>query len=134
MSVLVKNPTAEAMRLTSGTPVGRVEPLGQWAQLSVTDRSSEDASDQAGSVCSTTSEEQESGEEDSRRLKLSEKLNVSGEDLTPEQTQIIRDCVLKAHDVFSLSERDRGEVDAVEHNIDTGDSPPIRQPMRRVLR
>ncbi len=94
VSVLVKNPTVEAMRLTSGTPVGRVEPFGQWAQLSVTNRSPDNASDQAGCVCTTTAEEQESGKEDSQRLKLSEKLNVSGEGLTPEQTQIIWDCVL----------------------------------------
>ncbi len=33
VSVLVKNPTAEAMRLTSGTPVDRVEPLGQWGAV-----------------------------------------------------------------------------------------------------
>ena len=44
----------------------------------------------------------------------------------------MRDFVLKAHDVFALSELERGEVEGIRHEIDTGESPPIRQPSRRV--
>ena len=36
------------------------------------------------------------------------------------------------HDVFSLEEGERGETNLVELGIDTGDSPPVRQPLRRM--
>ncbi len=35
-------------------------------------------------------------------------------------------------DVLSLSPLDRGEVERVTHDINTGASPPIHQPPRRV--
>ena len=40
--------------------------------------------------------------------------------------------MLNYHRVFSLEERERGSVAGVEHTIDTGDSPPIRQVPHRV--
>ena len=40
--------------------------------------------------------------------------------------------MLEAHDVFALDEGERGEVREVQHEVETGDSPPIRQPVRRI--
>ena len=40
--------------------------------------------------------------------------------------------MLGAHDVFAVDEGVLGEVREVQHGIVTGDSPPIRQPVRRV--
>ena len=48
------------------------------------------------------------------------------------QTQKIRDCVLKAHDIFALDDMEQGETKGVEHVIETGDHQPIRQAARRV--
>ena len=42
------------------------------------------------------------------------------------------DFVLKAHNVFALSELERGEVEGIRHKMDTGESPPICQSPRRV--
>ena len=33
---------------------------------------------------------------------------------------------------FALDEGERGEVREVQHEVETGDSSPIRQPVRRV--
>ena len=44
----------------------------------------------------------------------------------------IAEQVLEAHDVFAIDEGERGEVREVQHEIVTGDSPPIRQPVRRI--
>ena len=41
--------------------------------------------------------------------------------------------VVDAHDIFALSELERGKVGETNHEIDKGDCPPIRQPPRRVL-
>ena len=52
-------------------------------------------------------------------------------DLTPEErrqaTELIRS---KAH-LFSRNEYDVGRTDVIEHSIDTKDSKPIKQPLRR---
>ena len=44
----------------------------------------------------------------------------------------VRQQVLEAHDVFALDEGERGEVREVQHEVETGDSPSIRQLVRRV--
>ena len=64
--------------------------------------------------------------------KLKEMLRVSEEGLMQDEQTRVRDFVLEAHDVFALSELERGEVEGIRHEIDTGDSPPIRQLPRRV--
>ena len=48
------------------------------------------------------------------------------------ESEAIREQVLGAHDVFAVDEGELGEVREVQHGIVTGDSPPIRQPVRRI--
>ena len=45
---------------------------------------------------------------------------------------LIRQCVLEANSLFALSKDERGEVSIVEHDIDTEQSPPVRQASHRV--
>ena len=52
--------------------------------------------------------------------------------LTEEQVQQMRDLVLEFADVFALDSTELGSTDLVTHHIDTGDSPPIKQPPRRI--
>jgi len=42
------------------------------------------------------------------------------------------DCAKQHHHVFAVEDHERGEVVGVEHEINTGNSPPIRQVLRRV--
>ena len=65
-----------------------------------------------------------------RKTKL---LGVVGvPDLPPGQKQQLMDFVTNHHDVFSLKEEERGETNLIQLEIDTGDSPPMRQPLRRM--
>ena len=44
----------------------------------------------------------------------------------------LQPLLLQYHDVFSLSEDDRGETDTVQLKKDTGNAPPQRQRVRRI--
>jgi len=51
--------------------------------------------------------------------------------LTSQQRTAVRDHLIKYEDVFSKNEFDTGGTPPVEYHIDTGDSRPIRQQLRR---
>ena len=44
---------------------------------------------------------------------------------------LLRDLVAEYSDVFTLDMSELGLTDLVSHTINTGDNPPIRQPVRR---
>ena len=56
----------------------------------------------------------------------------STEDLDGEQQQIVFDLLLEFEDVFASSPSEMGRTSLTRHRIDTGDTPPIRQPARRM--
>ena len=58
---------------------------------------------------------------------------ISGVDasITEETKQSLKEILQKYSTVFSKGEWDLGWTDIVTHSIDTGDSKPFRQPMRR---
>jgi len=53
------------------------------------------------------------------------------EDMTEEQRQKVQDLLVKYRNFISTGDHDIGRTDLVEYRIDTGDSRPIRQPLRR---
>ena len=69
--------------------------------------------------------------EDSRVLKLLNALTISESNLTVDQLASLRDLVVEYSDVFALDMSELGLTDLVSHTINTGDNPPIRQPVRR---
>ena len=54
------------------------------------------------------------------------------ESLAPAESKKLLECVLQHHEVFAIEDNKRGEVVGVEHEINTGDSPPICQVPCRV--
>jgi hypothetical protein len=54
------------------------------------------------------------------------------DDLTDDQRQQIAGALLDYQDVFSSGPDDMGHTDLVQHQIDTGDTRPIRTPPRRI--
>lgn len=52
--------------------------------------------------------------------------------LTLQQKQQLYAVILEYHDVFAFEPGDRGQTKIVQHGIDTGDSRPIRQQVRRI--
>ena len=63
---------------------------------------------------------------------LRELWQATSHDLTPAQRIQVRNLLCEFSDVFSQGSHDLGRNDSVQHRIDTGDAPPIRQPPRRL--
>lgn len=55
-----------------------------------------------------------------------------GVELSAGERDIFYDLLLTYADVMASSTADLGKTDRLCHHIDTGDSPPIRQPVRRI--
>jgi hypothetical protein len=54
------------------------------------------------------------------------------EKLSPETTEKLKKLLIKHAHVFAENDNDLGHTNVVKHDIDTGESRPIRQPPRRV--
>ena len=63
---------------------------------------------------------------------LKEGIRVDDSNLTPEQIPQIEDLVLEYADVYAMESSELGVTDTVTHSINTGDSPPIKQPARHI--
>ena len=53
-------------------------------------------------------------------------------ELDPNQQQQLYKLLLHFHDVFATDQYDLGHTTVIQHQIDTGDLPPIRQCARRM--
>jgi hypothetical protein len=74
-------------------------------------------------------EEMDSGPPEEEWLeKLLEKVD---NDLSYEEKGHLKEILLQYQDCFSRSEYDLGHTEVVEHTIDTGNHPPIKQALRR---
>ena len=77
-------------------------------------------------VCTQKVEVNDPTNETKRQEKFATLLEKSNQKFDA-QTQNIRDCVLKAHDIFALDDMERGETKGVKHITETCDHQPIRQ-------
>ena len=68
--------------------------------------------------------------EKSRKTKLIEKINAP--DLSGEDRKALYSFLLEHHQAFSLDPGERGETDLVQMEIDTGNSSPKKQALRRM--
>ena len=64
-------------------------------------------------------------------MKLLNALSISESKLTVEQLALLRNLVAEYSDVFVLDMFELGLTDLVSHTINTGDNPPVRQPVRQ---
>ena len=119
VSIVVTNPSYSEVKLDTGQCVGRVHPCVECAGEAV-------VADEVALVCHVVADDADLEAVSKRMEKLSGILRFEKE------SEAIREQVLGAHDVFAVDEGELGEVREVQHGIVTGDSPPIRQPVRRV--
>ena len=63
---------------------------------------------------------------------LWEATEMSTEDLTQAQREQLYAVLLEYADVFADDSADLGRTELLQHHIETGDAPPIRQPPRRI--
>ena len=64
-----------------------------------------------------------------RKRRLLEMVGRS-EQLNDQQATCLEKFLAEHHQVFSLDPGNHGEMDLVQMEIDTGDAPPRRQPLR----
>jgi len=67
-----------------------------------------------------------------RQQQISNLLRCTKEQLSEENYLPLEDLLTDYHDVFSLEEDERGEIDMVEFEINTGDELPRKQAARRI--
>ena len=125
--LLVKNPSHKTHKLSVGMAVGQLEPCVEVSPGELVDN--ESSKEPMGLV----NQVQDDNVQRERVEKVKGMLRVSEDGLMPEERRRVRDFVLDAYDVFALSELERGEVEGIRHEIDTGDNPLIHEPPRRVL-
>ena len=59
-------------------------------------------------------------------------LDLHTEHVSEEQQRTLKDLLLKHSDMFALNGTELGKTELISHHIDTGDHPPIHQPLRRM--
>ena len=57
---------------------------------------------------------------------------TAADDLTLTQREQLYAVLLEYADVFAEDSGDLGWTELLQHNIETGDAPPVRQPPRRI--
>ena len=67
---------------------------------------------------------------ESRLTSLEESLRLDSEYLTEEQVMRVSTLVKEYADVFALDSSELDSTDLVTHSVNTGDTPPIKQPIR----
>ena len=133
--IAVENNASLSARLEPGQCVGTVTPI-DFVPL-------KDNSEAAEAV-SPTQKQQDSangplsvvtngGTHENERLeRLFTALSLeSGNGLTDQQVQALKKMIA---DVFALDDTELGHTELVQHQVDTGDTTPIKQPVRRVFR
>ena len=68
---------------------------------------------------------------ENRQTSLLQQLQLKIDHLHPEEQGCLKDLICSYADVFALNSGELGTTDVVEHTINTGDHPPIKQPLRR---
>ena len=130
------NPAHDFQKLLPHTLVGQVESLVD----------AEPVSDPAGTLPNQDSNEhlilsvmgheaalQEIEEAQRKRAQLENQLHISPDGRTEQEVASLQECILNSSDVFAVgSEHGRVDPKIVEHSINTGDHPPIKQASRRV--
>ena len=67
----------------------------------------------------------------SRVQSLLELLHLESSVLSIQELKYLQDFLIQHEDVFAFDSSELGSTDIVTHSIDTGDQPPIRQPVRQ---
>ena len=123
--VRVFNPGELPLLVYKGTVVAQMTPLTEGEQP--LDQSNQKFIRRMKEMDSTLAE---AGNEVPKHLV--DLLERSCQHLSGEQSQRVRELLLRNQDVFSKGDLDLGRTDLVRHSINTGDHRPIKQPYRRL--
>ena len=124
----VFNVSNEAYHLAAETVIALAKPVIDVTFLELYEENNESVMGQARVVTQHVSHEQAEG---TLPEPLQELLGRSTEHLTVSETERLRELLYNYQHVFSFSNGDLGTTHMVEHRIETGSVPPIRQQPRR---
>ena len=123
--VTIQNDTGFTERLTGGSVLGQVTHV---LEVVPSDQSDSDVGAVVGQVSSDSNYDDAELQEQKRLLDES----FGHIDLPSRQKDLMNHLLCDHHDVFVLSDGERGETDLVQMEIETGDARPIRQHPRRM--
>ena len=142
LTLVLENHGCEPIYLQSGQILGHIENVLVCLPEEVQD-SGNDASPPAVNTlfakttaaqcerAAPTTETTEPAKQE-RLVKLKEALTIYQSNLSSDQIASLVQLIEEYSDIFALDATELGCTNLVTHSIDTGNSPPIRQPARRV--
>ena len=124
LTLVVSNSSDVALQLGKGDALGKLEPVDfvKPKQLKI---ENEDRAAKCAAVLALPQDEE-------RKVKLLEQLNLQVDHLSGDQKLQVEELLTKYSDVFALDTCELETTKLVTHSINTGDHPPIRQPVRRM--
>ena len=124
--VLLTNPTGFTQRLSKGQWVGHAS---QAECIDAPPQPQSPSPEEQNRVLEVRTEE--TPDDEGRKRKLATYLAEEGPTLTWQEKSQLHSLLFDHHQAFALDDGERGETDLVQMTIDTGDSPPKRQHVRR---
>ena len=132
-TLVLENHGCEPVYLEPGQELGQLERVALH-MAGNTDNNSSNPS--VNSVVTSSLDKQNEivlvQEKQKRLLKLFELLKLNESGLATGELDSLKELVSEYSDIFALDPVELGCTDLITHSIDTGDSPPIRQPLRRI--
>ena len=102
--------------------------LGQVVPVSKYSGEDRDEDTEAVTMCNVALSTE--GSKDRKTLLL-QQLDLDLDHLAPDEQKRLENLIRTYADVFALDPGELGTTDVVKHTINTGDHPPIKQPLRR---
>ena len=119
--VRLLNLSADAVTIYKGKKIAEMETI-EGANIEETNTETVSAVSSSGCIKATTELEEE----------LQKLVDGSEEKLSEtEKTQLLS-LLLEYHSLFAASTSDLGRTNRIQHHIDTGSNPPVRQGVRRI--
>ena len=119
-TLFLQNHGTEAVKLKKGSMIGEVVPAEEIPP------------DTPEAVVHSLAPELEGGDvTHTREERLLGQLDLHLDHLSPSEQSQLKELILSYADVFALDTTELGTTEVVQHIIDTGGSPPIKQPLRR---
>ena len=127
--LVVQNHGVVPAKLKKGQVLGEVSPVSEYVPREGSNIKDAGSKGQpAATVCGLTPTQDLAPARDDLLLK---KLGPKLDHLSPEEQQQLRSLILTYADTFAVDAGELGTTNVVKHSINTGDHPPINQPLRR---
>ncbi len=126
--VQVLNTSPEEVKLYKGTWLGKVFLMASDIIATIQEQGDDGVDFEEGHIDHWAMPEGSKPTDTVQRQKLTEEqIDLSASPLTESQKKALLQLFKAYHWAFSVNSADIGHTDVVQHTIDTGDHPPIRQ-------